>query len=168
MRCLIRCLHFQGMVPYALFTQVPFIPASKTLLRFTWRLGNCMKQAPFPPIDFESCSPEAIVTQPKLPARVGVDQYCEYAGFLPRPEALRMQRDADLLLFLEFESPGVEGILTGKLFEYLAAGPQIWSVGVGSKSSAGCMINEYGRGRAFGKDVDAIREALLETVTINT
>lgn len=90
----------------------------------------------------------------------GVSAYCEYAGFLPRPDALRMQRDADLLLFLEYESPGVEGVLTGKLFEYLVAGPAIWAVGVGGEHSAGRIIQDHGRGHAFGNDIEALKNAL--------
>jgi glycosyltransferase involved in cell wall biosynthesis len=45
--------------------------------------------------------------------KYSVNNIVEYAGFLPREVALRMQRDADALLFLEYESENVQGILTG-------------------------------------------------------
>lgn len=90
-----------------------------------------------------------------------VEEFVEYAGFLPRQQALRMQRDADALLFLEFESENVKGILTGKLFEYLFAGPPIWAVGVGKGSSAGLLLSKTGRGKCFGSSVDKIAEEIM-------
>lgn len=100
----------------------------------------------------------------ELAQSVGIEDYCEYAGFVGRQQALRMQRDADLLLFLEFEAPDLDGILTGKLFEYLVAGPEILAVGIGNKTGAGKIIEDYGKGRALGKDVDKIRNTLREFI----
>lgn len=93
-----------------------------------------------------------------------VSHYVRTLGTLPRENALRMQRDANALLFLEFEAPGVEGILTGKLFEYLYAPPPILAIGVTPASSAGSIIVECGKGWALGNDVDKISrwlEAML-------
>jgi glycosyltransferase involved in cell wall biosynthesis len=97
----------------------------------------------------------------ELAAEYEVLDYCDFAGFLPRQDALRMQRDADVLLFLEYEAPGVEGILTGKLFEYLFAGPEIIGVGVTPETSAGKLMLETQKGEAFGKDVQKIESKLL-------
>ena len=94
-----------------------------------------------------------------------VEDFVEYAGFLPRQQALRMQRDADILLFLEFESEKVKGILTGKLFEYLFAGPTIWAVGVDKNSSSGLLLEMTGRGKCFGKNIDKIVEAICIRMT---
>jgi glycosyltransferase involved in cell wall biosynthesis len=95
-----------------------------------------------------------------LAAQMGVAAFVSAPGFLPRPTALRMQRDADALLFLEFEAPGVEGILTGKLFEYLHAGPPVLALGVSPASTAGALIQDTGKGWALGNDVDKICEWL--------
>jgi glycosyltransferase involved in cell wall biosynthesis len=97
------------------------------------------------------CGNNADVTD--LARMHAVEEFVEYAGFLPRQQALRMQRDADALLFLEFESDKIQGILTGKLFEYLFAGPHILGVGVGDNSSAGQLFRKTGRGECFGNDV---------------
>jgi len=93
-----------------------------------------------------------------------VEAFVEYHGFLPRSEALRMQRDADALLFLEFESEEVKGILSGKLFEYLFAGPPILGIGLEDDSSVGQILKQTGRGVCLGKNVNAIKEKLLDII----
>ncbi|GAU07620.1 hypothetical protein [Desulfoplanes formicivorans] len=98
----------------------------------------------------------------ELAFKYGIHEHVKYGGFLPREDALRMQRDAHVLLFLEFEAPGVDGILTGKLFEYLASGTEIWGVGVTEKSSSGHLIKEAGAGKLFGKNCDLIEKSILE------
>ncbi len=82
--------------------------------------------------------------------------------FVSREESLRMQRDAHVLLFLEVEAPEITGILTGKLFEYLFSKTQIWGVGITTKSAAGKFIVDSKCGRVFGKDVNLIRESLMD------
>ena len=81
-----------------------------------------------------------------------IDDFIEYAGFVPRQQALRMQRDADFLLFLEFESRHSIGVLTGKLFEYLYAGPPIIGIGVNEDSSVGKILKDTQRGKCLGKN----------------
>src|SRR5690606_34909448 len=83
-----------------------------------------------------------------------VEEFCQFLGFLSREDALRMQRDCDALLFLEYVSPGVDGILTGKLFEYLFSGRPILGVGGTEKTSAGALIVKSGRGQALGVEVE--------------
>lgn len=81
-----------------------------------------------------------------------------------REESLRLQQTADALLFLESPStPGREGILTGKLFEYLAARKPILAVGVGSQSLAGRLIAECDAGFCVEHD-DSKIERFLSSV----
>jgi len=101
-----------------------------------------------------------------LAEQFGVADYVSCVGFLPREQALRMQRDADVLLFLEFDAPGVEGILTGKLFEYMHAGPPILALGISQESTAGTLICASGRGCALGNDIARI-QAWLEYLIRN-
>jgi len=96
----------------------------------------------------------------------GVSHYVRTLGTLPRENALRMQRDANALLFLEFEAPGVEGILTGKLFEYLYAPSPILAIGITPASSAGSIIEDCGKGWALGNDVNKI-SLWLESMLAN-
>lgn len=90
-----------------------------------------------------------------------VGEYVSFQGVVPREHALRMQRDCDVLLFLEFQKPGVDGILTGKLFEYLFAHSPILAIGMSNESSAGTIIEKSRRGVALGNNVANIEQWLL-------
>lgn len=96
-----------------------------------------------------------------LAEKFNIGSYVQYGGFLPRQQALWFQRDADVLLFLEFESSYVQGILTGKLFEYLFAGPPILSVGIGADDSAATVLRETKRGESFGNQVGLIAQMIV-------
>lgn len=102
-----------------------------------------------------------------LAKELGVLPYVRYLGFLPREDALRIQRDANILLFLEFESIEFQGILTGKLFEYLCAGPPILAIGGHQDSSIKKLISKNKNGWAFGKDVYLIEEWLKSCLKHN-
>jgi len=92
--------------------------------------------------------------------RAGLRDITEQPGHVPHARALRMQRDAGALLFLPFVSPTHEGILTGKLFEYLASGTPILSVGRARDASTASLIEASGAGKDYGGDVTAITAAL--------
>lgn len=79
-----------------------------------------------------------------LAKHYGVADYVEYAGFLPRRLALRMQRDTDMLLFLGLKNHDNKGILTGKLFEYLYVNKPIIALDVGKDSEIGAMLEQVG------------------------
>ncbi|CRX38771.1 glycosyltransferase [Estrella lausannensis] len=66
----------------------------------------------------------------------GVDRWVRLAGFISRTESLVAQRDADFLLFLPWSDASVEGVLTGKLFEYLYSKTPIISAGTCPLDSA--------------------------------
>lgn len=93
--------------------------------------------------------------------RFNILDYVEYGGFLPRQEVLCFQRDADALLFLEFESDNARGILTGKLFEYLFAGPPILAVGIDTKASAAEVLKYTERGEVFGHQSELIAQKII-------
>lgn len=91
----------------------------------------------------------------------------DFRGSLPRPEALRLQRDASALVLLDWRDPR-QGVLTGKLFEYLVSEAPIWVIGGAVDSPAARLVKEAGRGVAFGKDVDRIRSAVRELASGHT
>ena len=90
----------------------------------------------------------------------GLGHITERRGFVSREESLRMQRDAGALLFLPFVSPSQDGILTGKLFEYLASGTPILSVGSARDPSTASLIEQSGHGCDYGADTESITTAL--------
>jgi glycosyltransferase involved in cell wall biosynthesis len=94
-----------------------------------------------------------------------VQAYVKHCGMLKRDQVLHIQRDADILLFLEFESEQTKGILTGKLFEYLASGTFIWVVGLSQDSSVGKIVMDSEQGECFSKNVSHIESHLLKLLT---
>ncbi|SMC09969.1 glycosyltransferase [Nitratiruptor tergarcus] len=70
-------------------------------------------------------------------------------GFVSREESLRIQKDSDILLFLEWNNPSAKGVLTGKLFEYLVSGRPILGVGITNKNEAGKVIEKTRTGKLF-------------------
>ena len=85
-----------------------------------------------------------------------VEPWVKYMGRVGRDDTLRIQNQANILLFLEWENGSVDGILTGKLFEYLAQKKPILGVGVTAKTTPGALIEEAGLGVAVGTDIHKI------------
>ena len=93
---------------------------------------------------------------------LGLGDRLELIPYAPRAEALRLQRDSDALLLLIPEAGGRgKGVLSGKVFEYLAAERPILAAVPPDGAAAG-LIREAGAGVvAPPDDVDALREALV-------
>jgi len=83
--------------------------------------------------------------------------------YAPRTESLALQRDSEALLLLIPEAGGRgKGVLSGKVFEYVAVGRPILAV-VPPDGAAAELIRETGAGVvAAPEDVEAIRSALRE------
>jgi glycosyltransferase involved in cell wall biosynthesis len=88
-------------------------------------------------------------------------QRLQLLPFVSRAESLRLQRESDALLLLIPEAGGRgKGILTGKLFEYIAAERPILAV-VPPEGEAAELLRETGVGIVVAPDnVDAIATAL--------
>lgn len=67
-------------------------------------------------------------------------------GHVGREEAIRIQREADLLLLLESPEPEARGVLTGKIFEYISAGRPIICVGSRPDFEIGQLLRRTGTG----------------------
>lgn len=68
-------------------------------------------------------------------------EHCVTAhGFVPYDESLRVQQNAGALLFLDWAEESAEGVLTGKLFEYLSSGRPILCVGTRKDTEAAEII----------------------------
>ena len=85
----------------------------------------------------------------------------ELVRYLPHVEALRFQRDSEVLLLLVPDADGRgRGVLSGKVFEYLAAGRPILAV-VPPDGAAADLVRETGAGVVVAPDdVPGIRAAL--------
>ncbi len=77
-------------------------------------------------------------------------------GFLPHRQALRLQREADVLVNIANDDPRQ---IPGKVYEYLGAKRPILHLGNPDDAIAG-LLRRTGRGWACANDADAIAECL--------
>jgi glycosyltransferase involved in cell wall biosynthesis len=94
---------------------------------------------------------------------LGLADRVELVPHVPRRESLRLQRESDVLLLLIPEADGRgRGVLSGKVFEYIAAERPILAV-VPPDGAAAKLVQDTGAGVvAAADDVDAIRSALVD------
>jgi glycosyltransferase involved in cell wall biosynthesis len=94
---------------------------------------------------------------------LGLGDRLELHPYVARREALALQRDSDALLLLIPEAGGRgRGVLSGKVFEYLAAERPVLAV-VPPDGAAAQLIRDTGAGVvAPPEDVDAIRDTLMQ------
>jgi glycosyltransferase involved in cell wall biosynthesis len=97
---------------------------------------------------------------------LGLGDRVELVAHVPRRESLRLQRESDALLLLIPEAGGRgRGVLSGKVFEYLAAERPVLAV-VPPDGAAAELVRDTGAGLVAGSDdVDGIRDALVELHT---
>jgi glycosyltransferase involved in cell wall biosynthesis len=88
----------------------------------------------------------------------GLEGVVEELDFVPRDEVIDRERTAQVLLHLRWDDPEETGILTGKIFEYLAARRPILSTGL-YKDAVSALLEETGAGVASNSDEEA--EAFL-------
>lgn len=102
---------------------------------------------------------------PPLVTKHGLDEVVRLLGKRPREESLRLQAEADVLLFLEKQhDESRDGVLTGKLFEYLVTGRPIWAVGVGPRSTVGKLLSEAQASKAFGSEISHLTADLARAM----
>src|SRR5438067_10189351 len=94
-------------------------------------------------------------------AQLDLGERLELHPYVPRRRSLAMQRDSDALLLLIPEAGGRgKGVLSGKVFEYVAAERPLLAV-VPPDGAAADLIREVGSGVvAPPEDVGAIRSAI--------
>jgi len=94
---------------------------------------------------------------------LGLGDKLRLIPYAPRQTALELQRDSDALLLLIPDAGGRgKGVLSGKVFEYLAAERPVLAA-VPPDGAAAALIRETGAGVvAAPDDVEALKEALVE------
>jgi glycosyltransferase involved in cell wall biosynthesis len=98
---------------------------------------------------------------PQLIKQYALEDVVRHCGVLSGRDALRVQKSADALLFIEDPSPTIEGVLTGKLFVYLYMSAPILAVGIGPQSAPGRLIGKTASGVACGTDSNLIAQTLV-------
>lgn len=94
----------------------------------------------------------------------GVSQIVKISGFVNRNEILGIQKSADALIFLDWKDTRIDGILSGKIFEYLYSGTPILGIGSYQNLAPGRLLQESGCGVCLeqsSKRIEAILTQLL-------
>ncbi|MEM9142700.1 MAG: glycosyltransferase [Bacteroidota bacterium] len=97
--------------------------------------------------------------------RYGLAPYITLNGYVSHKQAVQKQRSSQVLLLVEIDSEETQGIIPGKLFEYLAAkrpilafGPEAWE--------AGSIIKDTRSGGVFDhQEKTRLKSVLLEWFT---
>jgi glycosyltransferase involved in cell wall biosynthesis len=94
---------------------------------------------------------------------LGLGDRVELLGDVSRRRSLELQRDSEALLLLVPESGGRgRGVLTGKIYEYLAAERPILAV-VPNDGAAAQLVRDTGAGVVVAPDdIEAMRRAVLD------
>lgn len=83
-------------------------------------------------------------------------------GHVPYARSIELQREAGLLLMLESGDDDSKGFLTGKLFEYIASGRPVISIGSRRDSAIARLLHRTGCGKCYEEDEHTIAADLLE------
>ena len=98
-----------------------------------------------------------------------VQRYIKRCSKVPRPQIMRAEKSADLLLFLGSKPISEElgstvGVVSGKIFEYMISGTEVLAIGVTDKMLVAEMLIKSGTGKHYGTDVEKIKERIVEAI----
>lgn len=93
--------------------------------------------------------------------RFQVASWVKPYGFVNHETALKMQQEAHALLFLPWNDPSIDGVLSGKIFEYLASGSLILAACCPSVEASQQLIVEAKAGHLLPTQ-EKIQAFLLE------
>ncbi len=98
-------------------------------------------------------------------AEYGLPDLIEPLGWVPRSTSLRLQRDADAIVHVEWNDRHA-GVLTAKLFEYMAAGPPVLVIGGDPKGEGpiAALVRETRTGVVLGREPASIAAELQRLV----
>ncbi|TND09375.1 MAG: group 1 glycosyl transferase [Bacteroidetes bacterium] len=92
----------------------------------------------------------------------GLEKYLNKIDYLPHREVTKFQQQCRVLLLLVNNTPNAKGILTGKVFEYMASGTPVLAIGPEDGDLAEVM-QETGCGLIAGfENKNSLREKLLQ------
>ncbi len=86
---------------------------------------------------------------------------CEVIGYVSHTEAIQLQKNAQILLMVEMDTPETKAIIPGKLFEYLAAKRPIIALGP-EGSDVASIVSETKSGYYFHySEEEKLRKQIL-------
>ena len=103
-------------------------------------------------------------TVDNLVKKGGYGGFVKNHGHVKREVALQAQSDASFLLLLESPSEEAKGVLTGKIFEYLASGRPILSLGSRKASAIEQLLSATGTGICAEDNIELIKKIILDAI----
>jgi hypothetical protein len=91
-----------------------------------------------------------------------LSQYVNLKGYVPHIEAIKFQRQSQVLLLIEIDSEDTKCIIPGKLFEYMVSNRPILAIGPKGSDVAGILRNTNTGNYFLYNDYDAIKEAVFD------
>jgi len=85
-------------------------------------------------------------------------------GKVPHQKALSLQQSASALLLLHFQYHLSQGVMTGKVFEYLYSPPPILGIGIQPESELGLLLKQSGKGLIAKNDPSEIQKAIFSMI----
>lgn len=83
--------------------------------------------------------------------------------YIPQKELLKIQQTVDVLLLLRWDHPSEDGVIAGKLFEYIGAGKEILSLGSTTGEAAEIIRkNKFGFVSNTPSEIREYLDSLLE------
>jgi len=93
---------------------------------------------------------------------LGLEQAVRHLGYLPHAESVMEMQSSSVLLITNFPNEASQGIIPGKLFEYLATGNKIISFGP-KDADVQTILEKTGAGKHFDyAEQEAIQNYILE------
>jgi len=99
-----------------------------------------------------------------LTRQIGIEDCVEIRDAVPRVQILRVERQADILLECRWIDPAGDGVIPGKLFEYIGARRPILSLG-SLTGEAAAIVRDNNLG-LVSNDPDEIKAMLLECLEV--
>lgn len=91
----------------------------------------------------------------------GLEQNAQRTEYMPHSEVVRIMAQSPILLLPLNNTPNNKGVLSGKLFEYLAARRPIFGIGL-PEGDAAEILRETGAGELFGfSDYQGMKAAVM-------
>ncbi len=92
-------------------------------------------------------------------------KFVNVMGHVDRQTALKKQKEADILLLLESSNFSARGVLTGKIFEYIASGRPILCVGSDEDYEIGRLLKITKTGIVLkANQIESIEECLINLI----
>ena len=94
-----------------------------------------------------------------------IEKYVEIIPYIPHDQVIAEQQKTDVLLLFVNNTPNAKGILTGKIFEYMASGRPILCIGPEDGDSAR-ILNETKTGLTVDfNDKEKMKSVILDLMT---